>query len=161
MYNIGEVIKKYRKEAKLTATELAERIGVTQGTISQLETGKRKPSIDMLERIASVLGIPEKLLKAFVALDKSDIKELTVNINLGVTELSCNFSTKISDSVNLESLTKEEQFKIQNEYNFLSPIFMKTVSRYIIDNKLEIEKQFKENVINTLKIKDVEIDEKH
>lgn len=40
----------------MTQEELAERAGLKQSTISHLETGKRKPSLSTLKRLATVLG---------------------------------------------------------------------------------------------------------
>jgi predicted transcriptional regulator len=40
----------------LTQQELAERVGTQQPSIARLESGKRKLSLAMLERIAAALG---------------------------------------------------------------------------------------------------------
>lgn len=47
---------KYRKERGLTQRELSERLGVTQPTITQYETGARKPDIVTLKKLAAILG---------------------------------------------------------------------------------------------------------
>ena len=44
-----------RKEKNMTQAELAKRIGVAQNTISQVETGERRPSVELAKRIAGVL----------------------------------------------------------------------------------------------------------
>ncbi len=53
-----------RSKAGLSQMELAERAGTTQGTISNLETGKsRRIELDLLDRIAEALGRkPSELL---------------------------------------------------------------------------------------------------
>lgn len=43
--------------AGLTQQELAERVGVTQSTVSHWFTGKRKPGLKRLESVARALGI--------------------------------------------------------------------------------------------------------
>lgn len=53
----GELISQIRKEKKLTQKELAERIGVTNATISKWETGKGFPDISLLEPLAKTLDI--------------------------------------------------------------------------------------------------------
>lgn len=45
-----------RKNAHFTQTKLAHELGVCPNTISQYESGKRKPNIDMLKKIAQVLN---------------------------------------------------------------------------------------------------------
>ncbi len=49
---MGNSISKLRKEKKMTQSELAELIGVTQETISKLENGKRKLDINIAQKIA-------------------------------------------------------------------------------------------------------------
>jgi predicted transcriptional regulator len=43
---------KARKRAKLTQTEVAERMGTSQSVIARLESGTQKPSTKTLERYA-------------------------------------------------------------------------------------------------------------
>lgn len=50
-------MKNERIERGYTQQALAEVVGVKQGTISAIETGKRRPSVDAARRIASVLNI--------------------------------------------------------------------------------------------------------
>ena len=48
----GTFLAATRKEKKMTQTELAELVGVTQETISKLENGKRKLDINTAQKIA-------------------------------------------------------------------------------------------------------------
>lgn len=43
-----KVIKKYRKENKLSQEKLAELLGYDTTYMSHIETGKREPSVDFL-----------------------------------------------------------------------------------------------------------------
>ncbi|UTR09395.1 helix-turn-helix domain-containing protein [Evansella sp. LMS18] len=55
---IGERVKKYRSEAGMTLTELADRAGVAKSYLSALERNiQTNPSIQFLEKIASVLDV--------------------------------------------------------------------------------------------------------
>lgn len=45
----------YRKKKGLTQRELSEQLGVTQPTITQYETGVRKPDIVTLKKLAVIL----------------------------------------------------------------------------------------------------------
>jgi transcriptional regulator with XRE-family HTH domain len=50
-------LREKRDEAGLTQTELAEKAGVRQATISQIESGTTRIELDVLERIAAVLKV--------------------------------------------------------------------------------------------------------
>ena len=55
MRNIGKNIKDLRIRSGMTQDDLAEKLFVTRQTVSNYETGKSRPDIDMLMRIAEVL----------------------------------------------------------------------------------------------------------
>ncbi len=48
-------IKRRRARLGITQAQLAERVGVRLPTIGRLEIGNRRPSIDLLERLAEAL----------------------------------------------------------------------------------------------------------
>jgi len=52
----GQIIEQARKEAKMTQTELAEKVGSSKSYISRIETGRTEPKISTFYRIASALG---------------------------------------------------------------------------------------------------------
>ena len=51
-------IKEVLKEKGLTAVWLASQIEITQPNMSNMVSGKSKPSLDTLERIAAALNVP-------------------------------------------------------------------------------------------------------
>lgn len=55
--NTGDRIKFYRKEKKLTQTELSDKSGISRNALSNYELNKRKPTIEILEKIANALEI--------------------------------------------------------------------------------------------------------
>ena len=55
---IGEKIKAIRMEKRITAKELAERVEVTPGYISQIERDLISPSLSVLMRIADAIETP-------------------------------------------------------------------------------------------------------
>jgi transcriptional regulator with XRE-family HTH domain len=65
-HRFGPLLKRRRQRAKLTQDMLAAKVGVSWNTIARLETGGRRPSLDLLEQLARVLDchirdlIPEK-----------------------------------------------------------------------------------------------------
>ena len=57
MRDIGKNIKSLREEKKLSQDQLAEMLFVTRQTISNYETGRSRPDVEMLTRIADILGV--------------------------------------------------------------------------------------------------------
>ena len=56
-YVTGTVIKELREKDKMTQFQLAEKLGVSDKTVSKWETGKGYPDITLLEPIAKVFRI--------------------------------------------------------------------------------------------------------
>ena len=54
--SLGEQIAHVRKTKNIKSGELAEVIGVKQPYISAIENGRKTPSVDLLQKIASALG---------------------------------------------------------------------------------------------------------
>jgi len=55
-------LRKIRKERGITQAALAEMCGTDTSYIGQIETGKRFPSLDLIEKMAKVLKISPHLL---------------------------------------------------------------------------------------------------
>jgi len=76
----GKALRIGRAIAGLQQKELAELAGIDPSHISLIEIGKRKPSVDAVEKLARALQIPDHLLTLLAAepedLDMKDPKEL-------------------------------------------------------------------------------------
>ncbi len=53
---INQNITRFRQEKRMTQEELAKRIGVTNQAVSKWESGKCCPDIELLPKLASLLG---------------------------------------------------------------------------------------------------------
>ncbi len=62
---LGQQIKEIRLKRGLTQEDLAERSGLGVSHIARLEQGRRKATIDTLQKIADVLGVQVKDLIPF------------------------------------------------------------------------------------------------
>lgn len=62
---IGDVIRKYRKEAGMTQEEMALRLGVTAPAVNKWEKGGTQPDISLLAPIARLLGITTDTLLSY------------------------------------------------------------------------------------------------
>ena len=54
---IRKKISKYRRDRGMTSEKLAWEVETTKGHISEIENGKRLPSLRLLERIAKALQV--------------------------------------------------------------------------------------------------------
>lgn len=55
---VGPRLKRLRTHRGITLTELAEATGISKSTLSRLETGQRKPSLELLLPIAHAHRVP-------------------------------------------------------------------------------------------------------
>lgn len=55
--NIGTLIRKCRKERKLTLKAVAEKASISEGFLSQVENAVNSPSVDTLIRICNAIGV--------------------------------------------------------------------------------------------------------
>jgi transcriptional regulator with XRE-family HTH domain len=58
---LGEIIKVRRKELKITQPHLAELAEISTNTLYRLERGQGNPSLEILDKLAEVLGMEIKL----------------------------------------------------------------------------------------------------
>ena len=65
---IGKIIRQRRKSLKVPQPDLAELAGISVNSLYKIERGEANPTLDMIEKIAEVLGLEVKL----------DVKRLTL-----------------------------------------------------------------------------------
>jgi len=70
--NLGQTIKRLRKQRGLKQFEFAERAKVTSAYLSLVESGQREPSIDFLKKMAEVLAVPIPAI-LFLSMDENDV----------------------------------------------------------------------------------------
>lgn len=70
MKRLGEKLHILRQRHNLTTRELGEQLNVSYVQISRIETGARKPSADLILRMALFFNIPaDQLMRDEVELD--------------------------------------------------------------------------------------------
>lgn len=57
----SQILRDARRDARLTQSELAERLGVNKSYVSRVENGITSPSVAMFYRIANALGLRVEL----------------------------------------------------------------------------------------------------
>ena len=61
---LGNNLKKIRTEKGLSQVDIARELGVSRGFVSNIESGKRNPTLSTLTRLATALGVStNELLK--------------------------------------------------------------------------------------------------
>lgn len=60
--NIGKAIKEIRKKKGIQQGELAVAIGISQTSLSQIESGLKKPSTSSLNKISEALNVSEPFI---------------------------------------------------------------------------------------------------
>lgn len=100
MNSIGEKIKALRKERKMTQSDLAKKLDVTEQAISMYERDVRKPSFLYLTKISEIFNVPI----SFFANDDLDNEEKN-NIDVFFYDL--------------DSLDKKDLEKVQTYINLL------------------------------------------
>ena len=74
---IGQVIRRLRKEKRVSLLELGTEAEISKGYLSQIENGDRNASVGILTKIAEVLGVSKLyLFKVAGYLDETDILSL-------------------------------------------------------------------------------------
>ena len=58
----GEYLRTLRKDARYTQIQLANLASISAAYVSQLETGKKKPTDRVITKLSGPLGIPENRL---------------------------------------------------------------------------------------------------
>ena len=73
-YELGNRIKRLRKELGISQKELAERIGVSNSRVSNWEQGINRPDADILSKLCSALQTSPSLLLG-MKLTKDELTE--------------------------------------------------------------------------------------
>ncbi len=79
MPDLSTRLKQRRKLQGLTQTQLAERIGITQAFLAEIEKGRKRPSIEVLEKLCAelecsadyILGITQS--RDYLKLEQNDV----------------------------------------------------------------------------------------
>lgn len=78
-YSFGNYLFSLRRNAGLTQSELAGKLGVTNKAVSKWENGRAKPNVDMLRKLAALLKVSVESLLAVREGEKNvDIKKIVI-----------------------------------------------------------------------------------
>ncbi len=87
--DIGSFIRAQREAAQVSVRQLAEKAGVSNPYLSQIERGLRKPSADVLNQIAKALRLSAEVLYVRAGIlepsEPSEVRDAIVN-DVAITE---------------------------------------------------------------------------
>lgn len=71
--HIGKVIKEARLEKGYSQSELAQKTGISNSYLSQIESEKQDPSLETMEQLSAALDVPTYIL-FFKAIQEENIQ---------------------------------------------------------------------------------------
>lgn len=72
--NLGDTIKKLRKEKGIKQLHLADSCSITQSYLSNIEANKKEPTLSVLNQISNKLSIPLPII-FFLSMEAEDVTE--------------------------------------------------------------------------------------
>ena len=91
-----------RKHQALTQAQLAHRVGITQAFLAEIESGRKRPSIEVLEKLCDTLGCSADYLLGITK--ASDLKILEQS----PSPQSRGLSQQMLDEIAMRNLTEDE-----------------------------------------------------
>ena len=116
-YITGQTIKKLREKNKLTQSELAHKLSVSDKAISKWETGKGYPDITLIENIAKVFNVSITELFSGDTIENKNISSNVEKMKFYVCPICGNVITSMGETmlschgINLKPLEAEEYDK--------------------------------------------------
>ena len=144
---LGDKIKLYRENKKMTQNDIAKILEVSAGTISKYESGSLEPSIESLKRLANLFEISiDELLKEEEKFDISKINVLDTLREQKEMKLKGNlyYRTQISFSYNTNHIEGSMLTEDQTRYIFETNTILfegNTIAK--VDDILEASNHFK------------------
>ncbi|MGH3563666.1 MAG: helix-turn-helix domain-containing protein [Mycobacterium sp.] len=87
--DIGSFIRAQREAAQVSVRQLADKAGVSNPYLSQIERGLRKPSADVLNQIAKALRVSAEVLYVQAGIlepsEKSEVRDAVI-ADVAITE---------------------------------------------------------------------------
>lgn len=148
MENIGNLIKKYRQEKKMSIPQLAKKIDIDKSYLYRYEKNEMKPKYEMIVRIAQALEIPFNCLISDVYVPNTDSLDHT------------DFDARAEYVEKINNFKKELFFELWNNQECLSD---KEIDKFY-DFILDIMKSYRpntklESIIDTLSSKVISEDD--
>jgi len=136
--NFAPIIKQLREENKITQTELAAKLGITNSVVSSYESGVKQPSHETIVKLAEYFHVTVDFL---YGLEKNADKKTYIDI----ADLSEKSASNVRIIVNWLKSLENKQGVLQREYNELEEnydLLRYNLLRLNEDEAYEIEKKY-------------------
>ena len=144
---LGDKIKLYRENKKMTQNDLADILEVSSGTISKYESGALEPNIESLKKLADLFGITiDELLKDEEKFDFSNVNVLKALREQKEMKLKGNLyhQTQVSFAYNTNHIEGSTLTEDQTRYIFeTNTILFEGDTVVKVDDILETSNHFK------------------
>lgn len=138
MSTFEQRLKMLRKKKKLTQTELASKVGTTQGTVGKWENGKLEPNLEKVVELAKELEATTDYLLGFNDINSYDLPDEEVE-DLGQSKEET-LTMFREDSIRLKNMFKEDLskgFSIDKIKEKYPPIVDDDYSLYLLDSAIK------------------------
>ncbi len=163
------------KEFRVNQQELADFVGTTRQSISLYSTGKRKPDIEILNKICDYFKVSSDYLLGRTNSKSLDIDNLSINTNLGLSDKAIDAIETINNPITLllksrlldanESAPMNIEFLDIEIFNYFisEPVFVElfsSICAYITQST--INEVIEESFLNKYaKINNIKLDKKY
>jgi len=125
--DIGTFIRTQREAAQVSVRQLAEKAGVSNPYLSQIERGLRKPSADVLQQIAKALRVSAEVLYVRAGIlepsEASEVRDAIITdaaiterqkqVLLDIYTSFCQQNEAVSEEPTTEATTDQPTLEIQ------------------------------------------------
>jgi transcriptional regulator with XRE-family HTH domain len=125
--DIGSFIRTQREAAQVSVRQLAEKAGVSNPYLSQIERGLRKPSADVLQQIAKALRVSAEVLYVRAGIlepsETSEVRDAIITdtaiserqkqVLLDIYTSFCQQNEAVSEEPTTEATTDKPTLEIQ------------------------------------------------
>ncbi len=116
MSNIGENIKRIRKEKGYFQKQLAEKLGTTPQNLAQYENGKRIPKIETLIKIAEALDCEVSDIDENIIVHRHTVKFEPTPEDIERYKKDAEAEKLIQKKASFKNISEDEQKKIDNYF---------------------------------------------
>lgn len=138
-------LRRLRKEAGLTGTELAESVGVSQSKISKLETGHLLPTLEDIAAIGSVLNLSSE--------DKAELTEIAQSLYLTLSRWRGTPAANISARQRELAVVEEASLHIRvfNPHTFPGLVQTAEFARQLLARRFDSEEELSSVLVERMR----------